>query len=102
MLPFGLHLYARDSMLSLANDVTRSDCSKTVAVLCSYPIRLDQNEANQAAGKWLFCYQTSSEVVQDHSADEYYLWRHAPTSELLLALIVHIPLRKDNDTTFRF
>jgi hypothetical protein len=28
-------------------------CSKTVVVLCSEPCRLDQNGANQVAGKWL-------------------------------------------------
>jgi hypothetical protein len=28
-------------------------CSKTVVVLCSEPIRLDQNESNRVAGNWL-------------------------------------------------
>jgi len=28
-------------------------CSKTVVVLCSERIRLDQNGANQVAGNWL-------------------------------------------------
>jgi len=51
----------QEKMTRLSDDVDRLSsrlrfyrrCSKTVVVLCSEPIRLDQNRTNQVAGKWL-------------------------------------------------